>query len=72
MNRIQQLSQLAREYTIRNTEYTENTYPILEKKFADLILQDVEQLIDELYLSVPLDQQIILLALIDKINSHFK
>lgn len=70
-DRIHQLAEKAKELTRNDQSYIEASWLIFEKKFAELLIQDVEQIVDDLYMSVPLEQQVILLSVIEKIKRHF-
>ncbi len=70
-DRIYQLAEKAKELTRNDQSYIEASWLIFEKKFAELLIQDVEQIVDDLYMSVPLEQQVILLSVIEKIKRHF-
>jgi hypothetical protein len=41
------------------------------EKFAQLILQDIDKIVDELYHSMPLEQAAVLLTLDENIKEHF-
>jgi hypothetical protein len=41
------------------------------EKFAELILQDIDKIIDDLYHSMPLEQAAVLLTLDENIKQHF-
>jgi hypothetical protein len=43
----------------------------LAEKFAELILQDIDRIIDELYHAMPLGQASVLLTLDENIKEHF-
>ena len=43
----------------------------LKDKFAELILQDIDKIIDDLYHAMPLEQAAILLTLDENIKEHF-
>jgi hypothetical protein len=43
----------------------------LAEKFAELILQDIDRIIDELYHAMPLEQASVLLTLDENIKEHF-
>lgn len=42
-----------------------------EEKFAELILQDIDRIVDELYHAMPLEQAAVLLTLDENIKQHF-
>jgi hypothetical protein len=44
---------------------------ILLEKFAELILQDIDRIINELYHAMPLEQASVLLTLDENIKEHF-
>jgi hypothetical protein len=44
---------------------------ILLEKFAELILQDIDLIVDELYHAMPLEQASVLLTLDENIKEHF-
>ena len=44
---------------------------ILLEKFAELILQDIDRIVDELYHAMPLEQASVLLTLDENIKEHF-
>lgn len=41
------------------------------EKFAELILQDIDKIVDNLYHSMPLEQAAVLLTLDENIKEHF-
>lgn len=41
------------------------------EKFAELILQDIDKIVDDLYHSMPLEQAAVLLTLDENIKEHF-
>jgi hypothetical protein len=41
------------------------------KKFAELILQDIDKIVDDLYHALPLEQSGVLLTLDENIKEHF-
>jgi hypothetical protein len=41
------------------------------EKFAELILQDIDKIVDNLYHSLPLEQAAVLLTLDENIKEHF-
>jgi hypothetical protein len=41
------------------------------EKFAELILQDIDRIVDELYHAMPLEQASVLLTLDENIKEHF-
>jgi len=43
----------------------------LAEKFAELILQDIDRIVDELYHAMPLEQASVLLTLDENIKEHF-
>jgi hypothetical protein len=43
----------------------------LAEKFAELILQDIDRIINELYHAMPLEQASVLLTLDENIKEHF-
>jgi hypothetical protein len=42
-----------------------------KKKFAELILRDIDKIVDDLYHSMPLEQAAVLLTLDENIKEHF-
>jgi hypothetical protein len=71
--RIRELSKEAwvwaeqQEYTDPAKEFSD----ILEQKFAELILKDIDKIVDDLYHSLPLEQAAVLLTLDEQIKAHF-
>jgi hypothetical protein len=48
-----------------------DTYQLFKEKFAELILQDIDLIVDELYHAMPLEQASVLLTLDENIKEHF-
>jgi hypothetical protein len=46
-------------------------YKFNQEKFAELILQDIDKIVDELYHALPLEQAAVLLTLDENIKEHF-
>jgi hypothetical protein len=46
-------------------------YHFSKEKFAELILQDIDRIVDELYHAMPLEQASVLLTLDENIKEHF-
>lgn len=46
-------------------------YHFSKEKFAELILQDIDRIVDELYHAMPLEQAAVLLTLDENIKEHF-
>jgi hypothetical protein len=48
-----------------------DTYQLFKEKFAELILQDIDLIVDELYHAMPAEQASVLLTLDENIKEHF-
>ena len=77
-NRIRELAEQAMmPVTVRkwdeqnNMYYSEHDVQLDPKKFAELILQDIDRIVDELYRAMPLEQAAVLLTLDENIKEHF-
>jgi hypothetical protein len=79
-NRIKELSEQAYERK-QSMVIDPNTYEMVpgntyervlnQEKFAELILQDIDRIVDELYHAMPLEQASVLLTLDENIKEHF-
>jgi DNA-directed RNA polymerase subunit F len=67
-NMNERIKALAEESGMTQYVATNNKY--LER-FAELILQDIDRIVDELYHAMPLEQASVLLTLDENIKEHF-
>jgi len=69
--RIQELAEQAQQYAEYVTPQGLECFDMFKEKFAELILQDIEKIIDDLYHVMPLEQAAVLLTLDENIKEHF-
>jgi len=71
--RIEKLFGQALDEAVPETWTTLNPAQLsrLKEKFAELILQDIDRIVDELYRAMPLEQAAVLLTLDETIKEHF-
>lgn len=43
----------------------------VNRKFAELILKDIDKIVDDLYHAMPIEQAVVLLTLDENIKEHF-
>jgi hypothetical protein len=69
--RIKLLAEQAQQYAEYVTPQGLECFDMFKEKFAELILQDIEKIIDDLYHVMPLEQAAVLLTLDENIKEHF-
>lgn len=69
--RIKEIAKQATEEVMRNTPSFLVTNEMWQQKFAELILQDIDKIVDDLYHAMPLEQAAVLLTLDENIKEHF-
>ena len=75
--RIQQLAEQATSIVdvkhegYRGKGYTEQVEFFDKKKFAKLLLAEVDKIVDDLYRELPLEQAVVLITLDERLKSQF-
>jgi hypothetical protein len=69
--RIEKLAMQANSHHDNFFDLNYKELDVFLEKFAELILQDIEKIIDDLYHVMPLEQAAVLLTLDENIKEHF-